>query len=219
MRLVAVVLVVLATAGCPHSREPAPAPSATLVRQVNPAYIKRVRRDLPPGYEVAAVSGVAGPPATWGLGRVWAADPPRCAALVDPAHGHGEPAGGISGSGAGGTLYALVTTTPNSLVAPDPALVAQCPHWTVTNGRATARVRLIEAPRIDGVETLGMVADTTNTVEGGNETTSRANTFGAYLGGYYAFTTGITDPGSPQPQLEVRSVADLLVKTVAELRH
>jgi hypothetical protein len=194
-------------------------PSATPTRQVNPAHIKRVRRDLPPGYEVAAISRVAGPPATWGLGAVWTADPPRCAVLADPLHGHGESAQGVSGSGAGGIVYALVTAAPNGPVAPDPALIAQCPHWTMTNGRATARVQLIEAPRIDGVDTLGMAADTTTAVEGGNQTASRADTFAAYLGGYYAFTTGVTDPGSPQPRLTPRSVAELLVTTVAELRQ
>jgi hypothetical protein len=217
MRLRTAAFVALLTAGCADSREPPPMPSATPVHQVNPAHIKRVRRDLPPGYEVAALSGVAGPPATWGLGPVWTADPPRCAALADPAHGQGESARGISGSGAGGIVYALVVVAPNGPVAPDPALIVECPHWTMTNGRVRARIQLIDAPRIDGVQTLGMAADTNNAVEGGNETTSRADTFAAYLSGYYVFTTAVTDPGSPQPSLAPQSVADLLVKTVAEL--
>ena len=219
MRLQIAAIVALLTAACANPREPSPAPSGTLVHRVNPAHIKRVGRDLPPGYEVAAVSGVAGPPATWGLGGAWTADPPPCAVLADPAHGPGESAQGISGSGAGGIVYALGAAAPTGPVVPDPGLVAACPRWTMTTARATARVQLIEGPQIVGVQTLGMATDTSTSVVGGNEIASRANTFTAYLGGYYAFTTAVTDPGSPQPPLPPQSVADLLVKTVAELRR
>ena len=67
----------------------------------------------------------------------------------------------------------------------------------MTGGRAVARVHLVDPPRIDGAETLGMAADITTSVEGGNEIGSRASTFTAYLGDYYAFTTLISDPGAP----------------------
>lgn len=207
--------VALLIAACTSPGKPPSAPSGIQGRPVNPANIKRVGRELPPGYEVAAVSGLAGPPAIWGLGADWTADPPHCAALADPAH---QPARGISGSGAGGILYALVTDAPPGSPNPDPALVAECPHWTMTNGRSTSRVQLIEAPRIDGAATLGMAVDTTTAVEGGSEIASRANTFTAYLSGYYAFTTSVSDPGSSQPPLPAQAAADLLVKTVAELR-
>lgn len=212
-------MVILLAAGCANSPELPPTPSGTPVHQVNPANIKRVGRELPSGYEMAAVSGVAGPPTIWGLGGKWTADPPRCAALADAPHGQSEAARGISGSGAGGILYAVVRALPGGSVAPDPALVAECPHWTMTDGRATARVQLIEAPRIDGAQALGMATDTGTLVEGGNEIVSRANTFTTYLDGYYAFTAAVTDPGSPQPPLPPQSVADLLVKMVAELRR
>ncbi|MGH3959914.1 DUF5642 family protein [Mycobacterium sp.] len=208
-------MVALLVAACANTREPPSVPSASPVRPVNPANIKRVGREFPPGYEVAPASGIPGPPAIWGLGGGWTADPPRCAALADPAR---EPARGIAGSGAGGIGYALVTAAPAGSVAPDPALVAECPHWIMTSGRATARVQLIEAPRIDGGQTVGMTADTSTLVEGENEIASRAITFIAYLGSYYAFTVSVTDPGSPQPPLPPQSVADLLVKTVAALR-
>jgi hypothetical protein len=88
----------------------------------------------------------------------------------------------------------------------------------MTNGRATAHVHLIEPPRIDGVQTVGMTIDTTTLVEGGNKIDSRANTFTAYLGDYYAFTTLVSDPGSPHPPLPPQFAADLLAKTVSALR-
>lgn len=210
------VTAALLIAGCANSAKPPPAPSGTPGRPVNPANIKRVGHELPPGYEVAGVSGIAGPPAIWGLGEDWTVDPPRCATLADPAR---DAAQGISGSGAGGILYALVAAAPPGSSAPDPALIAECPHWTMTNGRTTARIQLIEAPHIDGVQTLGMATDTSTPVEGGSEITSQANTFTAYLSGYYAFTTSVSDPGSPQPPLPPQAAADLLVKTVAELRR
>ena len=85
-------------------------------------------------------------------------------------------------------------------------------------GRTSVSVRLTDAPRIDGAETLGMVADVRTSVESGTEIDSRAYTFTAYLGDYYAFTTLTTDPGSPLPALPPQFAADLLVKTVSALR-
>jgi hypothetical protein len=215
----AVVVVVLLLASCAHPHQPARAPSgSTPARHVNLANIRRVGRELPPGYEVTGVSGVAAPPAIWGLGGDGSATPARCAALADPAGGHGQSAQGISGSGAGGIVYAVVAAAPTGPVALDQSLVAQCRGWTMTSGRATARVHLVDPPRIDGAETLGMATDITTSVEGGNEIGSRANTFTAYLGDYYAFTTVISDPGSPHSPLTPQFAADLLVKTVSALR-
>jgi Domain of unknown function (DUF5642) len=219
LRVAAVVVVVLLLASCAHPHQPPRAHSgSTPARHVNPANIRRVGRELPPGYEVTGVSGVAAPQAIWGLGGHGSATPARCAALADPAGGHGQSAQGISGSGAGGIVYAVVAAAPTGPVALDQSLVAQCRGWTMTSGRATARVHLVDPPRIDGAETLGMATDITTSVEGGNEIGSRANTFTAYLGDYYAFTTLISDPGSPHSPLTPQFAADLLVKTVSALR-
>ncbi|WP_424382574.1 DUF5642 family protein [Mycobacterium sp.] len=215
----AVVVVALLLASCAQARQSAPTPSGTTAaRHIDPANIKRVGRELPPGYEVTAFSGQAVPPAIWGLGGDSASTPARCAALADPAGGHGQSAQGISGSGAGGIVYAVVAAAPSGPVSLDQQLVSQCSGWTMTSRRATARVRLVDAPRIDGAETLGMAADITTSVEGGNQIGSRANTFTAYLGDYYAFTTLISDPGSPQSPLMPQFAADLLVKAVSALR-
>lgn len=162
---------------------------------------------------------MAAPTAVWGLGADGAAVPPRCAALADPADGHGGSGQGISGSGAGGIVYAVVAAAPAGPVALDRSLVAQCRQWSMSSGRGTARVHLVDPPRIDGAQTLGMVAEITTSVEGGNEIHSRADTFTAYLGDYYAFTTLVSEPGSPHPQLPPRFAADLLVKAVSALRR
>ena len=219
MRLRVAAVVVLLLASCAHARQPAPTPSgSTQTRQVNPVNIRRMGRELPPGYEVNGISGVATPPRIWGLGGDGAATPARCAALADPAGGHGQSAQGISGSGAGGIVYVVVAAAPTGPVALDQSLVNQCQEWTMTSRRATARVNLVDPPRIDGAETLGMSADITTSVEGGNEIGSRANTFTAYLGDYYAFTTVISDPGSPDSALTPLFASNLLVKAVSALR-
>jgi hypothetical protein len=138
--------------------------------------------------------------------------------LADPAGGHEQSAQGISGSGPGGIVYAVVAAAESGPVWLDQSLVSQCRTWTMTSGRATANIHLIDPPRIDSAQTLGMTADITTSVEGGNQIGSRANTFTAYLGDYYAFTTLISDPGSPQSPLAPQFAADLLVKTVSALR-
>ncbi len=219
MRLSIAASVALLLAACAHPREPAAVPSNTAAtRHINPVNIRRAGRELPPGYEVTAVSGVAAPSASWGLGGDGAANPARCAALADPAGGQGESAQGISGSGTGGIVYAVVAAVPTGPVALDGSLVAGCRQWSMTSRRARAHVRLIDAPRIDGVQTLGMATDITTSVEGGNEIDSRASTFTAYLGNYYAFTTVVSDPGSPDPALTPQFAGALLVKSVAALR-
>ena len=213
------MFVILLCASCAHARQTAPAPSSsTAARHVNPANIRWVRRELPPGYEVTGFPGQAAPSAIWGLGADGTASPARCSALADPAGGHGQSAQGISGSGTGGIVYAVVAAVATGPVALDQSLVNQCHEWTMTSRRATARVHLVDPPRIDGAETLGMAADITTSAEGGSEIGSRANTFTAYLGDYYAFTTVISDPGSADSPLTPQFATNLLVKVVSALR-
>ncbi len=219
MRLSAAPAALLLLAGCAHPGEP-PAPPAVNApaRHVDPGNIRRVRRELPPGYEAAPVADVTAPPDIWGLGGAGVAIPPRCAALADPAGGHGRRAQGISGSGEGGTVYAVVVAAPTGPVALDHSLVAQCRQWRMTGRRASAHIQLVDAPHIDAAETLGMSVEIVTSVEGGNEIASQASTFTAYLGDYYAFTTLISDPGSPHAALTPEFAADLLVKTVSAVR-
>jgi hypothetical protein len=220
MRLPVLAAVALLLAGCadPAGRGPTAPSTGPVTRHVDPDNIRRVRRDLPAGYEVRSVSGVTAPQEIWGIGGPGAANPGRCAALADPAAGRGQSARGISGSGAGGTVYAVVVAGPAGQVALDQSLLGACRQWSLTGKRASAQVHLVDAPRIDGAETLGMAAEIITSVEGGNEISSRASTFTAYLGDYYTFTTLLSDPGSPNPALTQQFAADLLVKTVAALR-
>jgi hypothetical protein len=181
---------------------------------VNPARIERVRADLPSGYEVAALSGRAAPVAFWGFGPDWTADPPRCLALADSV-ADAATTRGWSASGAGGIVYAVVAGSAATL---DRSLIDECGRWTVSAGHTSGSVTVVAAPAIGGATTVGLSTTATTVVEGGTETHSHADTFTAYLGDYVAFTTVVTDPGSPNSALGQDFAAELLVKTVSALR-
>jgi uncharacterized protein DUF5642 len=182
--------------------------------QVNPARIERVRTELPSGYEVVPLSGRAAPVAFWGLGLQWTADPPQCGALGDPV-ANATTTRGWSASGTGGIVYAVVAASKATL---DPSLTDECAQWTVSAGHTSGTVTGVEAPTVYGAVTCALSTTTTTAVEGGTETHSHANTFTAYLDGYVAFVTVVTDPGSPNPSLGQDFAAELLVKTVSALR-
>jgi Domain of unknown function (DUF5642) len=209
---------VLGVAGCgappPFDAPSAPPSVSAHAGVVDAARIERVRFDLPAGYEVADLSGRAAPLALWGLGPDWTADPSGCGVLADPVV---DPAStrGWSGSGPGGIVYAVVAGGAD---APDPALPAECGQWSVTSGRATGAVTLVDAPAVPAATTVGMSSAVTTLVEGGNETRSHADTFVAYLGDHLASVTLVTDPGSPSPLLDAHFAAGLLVKAVSALR-
>jgi hypothetical protein len=182
---------------------------------INPANIKRVRASLPVGYEVADVAGPVSAAGLWGFGSGWTAAPPHCAALADPAP-NDPGARGYSASGAGGTIYVVVAVPAQP--PPDDTVIGECPSWTMTFAHTTGDVAVSDAPRIDGVRTLAMTVTTRTVVESGTETDGQAATAQAYLDDHVVFVTLITDPGSPHPPLDSRSVGDLLVATVAALR-
>jgi Domain of unknown function (DUF5642) len=218
-------LALTAAAACtqspPRAPSPSPSPSKSSPSQgvaVNPAHIKRLVREFPPGYEVTtAVPGEASPTAIWGLPTGATGTPPQCAALADPGAGRGHSAQGVSASGTGGIVNTVVVALP-APVKLDRDLLAACGQWSMVAGHTTADVRLTDAPHVDDAETVGMVAEIRSSVESGTEIDSRAYTFTAYLGDYYAFTTLTTDPGSALAALPPKFAADLLVKTVSALR-
>ncbi|MEE6179233.1 DUF5642 family protein [Mycobacterium sp. 050134] len=221
--LAACLVLTMAVTACSHAS--APRPSATPAKSpppqgfaVNPANIRRVVADLPPGYETTtAIPGGVSPRAIWSLAAGATADPPQCATLADPGDGRDQSAQGVSGSGPGGIVNAVVVTLPGPVVlAPD--VVAACGRWSMRAGRDSATVQLTDAPHVDGADTVGMVAEIRSSVESGTEIDSRIYTFIAYLGSYYAFTTLSADPGSALPALPSQFAANLLVKTVSTLR-
>ncbi|MCV7099771.1 DUF5642 family protein [Mycobacterium palustre] len=223
LRIGSALIAALALAACGHSRAPGPSaappkPPPKHHTVVNPANIKRVVRELPPHYEVTTgIPGGASPRVIWSLEADATAKPAQCASLADPGEGSDQSAQGLSGSGTGGIVDAVVVALAGP-VQLDPGLVAACDRWSMSDAHTTARVRLTDAPHVEDAATVGMVTDTRSSVESGTEIDSRTYTFIAYLGNYYAFTTLTTDPGSALPALPPQFAADLLVKTVSTLR-
>jgi hypothetical protein len=192
------------------SPEPSSRPSA-----INLADVARVRGDLPAGYEIADLVGRAAPLAFWGFGPQWVADPPQCGALSDPPV-DGATIRGWSGSGQGGIVYVVAAVTGDTVV--DPAVLGECGTSTLTAGHTSGTVTTVEAPAIDAATTLGLRTETTTVVEGGTETHTHADTFVAYLDGYVAYVTVVTDPGAAGPALRADFASGLLVQTVVAIR-
>ncbi|MCV7227790.1 DUF5642 family protein [Mycolicibacterium komossense] len=222
-------MVVVLAAGCGQPQRPASPPASTPVGTaavgpagpVDPERIKRVRGDLPPGYEVTDISGPAALSGLWGFRAGWTADPPHCAGLVDPVAAPAEiqTERGLSGSGPGGIVYVAVVAALPGTLALDPALAVDCSQFTMAYGRSTASVHLVDAPPIADAATVGMTTAISTVVESGNETDSQAQTFTAYADDHFVFVTLVTDPGSPNPPLPPEFGAGLLVKTVSALRR
>ncbi len=240
MRVFAAGAAVALCAACGPSDAPHPAagslaPSSQAVG-VDLAGVARVRGDLPAGYEVGDLVGRVAPLAFWGFGPQWVADPPQCGVLADPAV-DAATVRGWSASGPGGIVYVVaaaggqersdsgdVTGGQERSDSGDvtggsvPAVLGECDSTTLTAGHTSGTVATVEAPAIDGATTVGIRTDTTTVVEGGTETHSHADTFTAYLDGYVAYVTVVTDPGSSAQALDADFAAALLVKTVSALR-
>lgn len=221
----ATTAVALLMAACGQAVRPtsaaAPQTPPAQAALVNPANIKRVGRDLPAGYEVSSQPRVATPGMIWGMSADVAdlsVRPPLCGHLADPENESDQTAQGISGSGAGGIVDAVVVAVRPGPVELDPDIVAACGHWTMSSERTRVVVDLVDAPPIDDAETLGMVTDVRTLVESGTEINMRTYTFIAYLADYYAFAALTTDPGAVHSPLPPQFAADLLVKTVSTLR-
>jgi uncharacterized protein DUF5642 len=207
----------------PHPATRSPVPSSQAVG-IDLAGVTRVRGDLPAGYEVGDLVGRVAPLAFWGFGPQWVADPPQCGVLADPAV-DAATVRGWSASGPGGIVYVVAAAggqersdagdvTAGTL----PAVLGECASTTLTAGHTSGTVATVDAPVIDGATTVGVRTDTTTVVEGGTETHSHADTFTAYLDGYVAYVTVVTDPGSSGQALDAGFAAALLVKTVSALR-
>nr|WP_194946018.1 DUF5642 family protein [Mycolicibacterium malmesburyense]CRL73731.1 hypothetical protein CPGR_02864 [Mycolicibacterium malmesburyense] len=213
---VAASLVLICATACTTPSDPSPSDESRSkeLPKINPARIDRARTFLPADYEVSDLTNPVGPITAWGYGAQWTTDPDRCAALADPAAG-APGADGWSASGPGGIVYAVVAKAPGDV---DPGVVDECGQWAVEGGRTTGSVTLGPAPAIDGASTVAMATSSRTVVEGGTETLSHAETVTAYVDDHVVFVTVVTDPGSPNPQLDSKFAADLVSETVSALR-
>lgn len=193
-----------------------PSDAQAAAQSFDPGRIRRVRADLPVGYEVIEATGPVSPIGSWGMRPGWTADPPQCGALLDPVAG--APGQGLSGSGDGGLLHVMAAATPHGQPAQDSGLSTECAQWSVVSGGSTAAVSLIPAPAVEGAVTMGMAASVRTFVESGTETDSQAYTFTARVDDGFVFVALVVDPGSPHQALTSQDAADLLVKSISAVR-
>src|SRR5271154_366395 len=133
--------------GPPHSASRSGAASPAPNTAVNPANIKKVVRELPPGYEVSTgIPDGASPRVIWGLAADATAKPPQCATLADPGNGRDQSAQGVSGSGGGGMVDGVLVAFPAQPgpVDLDHNVVAACGQWTMAAAHTTVSVRRID---------------------------------------------------------------------------
>ena len=95
------------------ARTPAAPSSSAHGTVVNPANIKKVVRELPPNYEVTTgIPTAVSPRVIWSRDADGTVKPAQCATLADPGDGRDQAAQGMSGSGAGGVIDAIVVSLP-----------------------------------------------------------------------------------------------------------
>lgn len=216
MRIVVIGVLLMALVGCgsPGPAPDAPTSSTATVAPtgIDPVRIKRIRAELPEGFEVADVAPDANLAGLAGYGGDWVADPPVCAGLLGPRET--AETRGLSASGTGGTVY--VTVMP---VGGDPVQGVDCSDWTMSYQHSTARVQPAEAPQIDGATTAGLRADSVTAVESAARTESTIRWLTAEQDDQLVAVTVITTPGNEEGPLTDDYAAGLLVKAVAVLHR
>lgn len=214
--------VVAALSGCaqdpsPPGRVSTSSPASAERGHVDPGNLRRVRSALPADYEVSDLTGPISVAALWGFGAGWESQPEQCAVLADPAPTN-PAARGLSASGSGGTIYVILSAA-SEVVASNVELVDSCRQWTMAFSHTTAAVELTQGPAIEGAAlTLSSAMTARTAVESGMETDTEISTASAYLDGFVATVTLLTDPGSRHAPLEPHFVNDLLDTTVTALR-
>ena len=146
-------------------------------------------------------------------GLTW--DPADCAkyAWTLPAGLKGNLAS-VSAEGEGNRFIAMAIETSEP-VSVDPAVVDKCRHVSFTGAGAHGVVDVVDAPHIDGVQTLGKRRQLQTAVGSGE-----LYTYVAYLGDYLVMVTAnpLPAPNQPVPAVNVQRAQKLLTDAVAAVR-
>ena len=146
-------------------------------------------------------------------GLTW--DPADCAkyAWTLPAGLKGNLAS-VSAEGEGNRFIAMAIETSEP-VRMDPAVVDKCRHVSFSGAGVRGVVDVVDAPQIDGVQTLGKHRQLQTAVGSGE-----LYTYVAYLGDYLVVVTAnpLPAPNQPVPQVNVQRAQKLLTDAVAAVR-
>jgi len=146
-------------------------------------------------------------------GLAW--DPADCAkyAWTLPAGLKGNIAT-VSAEGQGNRFIAMAIETSEP-VRPDPAIVDKCRHVSFSGAGVRGVVDVVDAPRIDGVTSLGKHRQLQTSAASGE-----LYTYVAYLDNYLVVVTAnpLPIPNQPVPQVNVGRARQLLTDAVAAVR-
>ena len=146
-------------------------------------------------------------------GLTW--QPTDCAqyAWTLPTGLHGNIAS-LTAEGEGNRLIAMAIETSEP-VDLNPDAVDRCGHVTFTAPEMRGVVDVVEAPHIDGAQTVGKHRQLQTAVASGE-----LYTYVAYLGDYLVVVTAnpLLTPGKPAPAVNIKRAQQLLVDAVAAVR-
>ena len=146
-------------------------------------------------------------------GLTW--DPADCAkyAWTLPAGLKGNIAS-VSAEGQGNRFIAMAIETSEP-VRSDPAVLDKCRHVSFNGPDMRGVVDVVDAPHIDGVDTVGKHRQLQTAVG-----TGELYTYVAYLGNYLVVVTAnpIPAPNQPVPPVNVQRAQKLLTDSVAAVR-
>ncbi|MDT5012333.1 MAG: hypothetical protein QOH57_3950 [Mycobacterium sp.] len=144
---------------------------------------------------------------------VW--DPADCAkyAWTLPANLKGNIAT-LTAEGGGNRLIAMAVETSEP-VRLDPAVVEKCKHVTFSGKDMHGVVDVVDAPHIDGAQTLGKHRQLQTATASGE-----LYTYVAYLGDYLVVVTAnpLPVPNQAVPSVNVQRAQQLLIDAVAAVR-
>jgi hypothetical protein len=177
-----------------------------------------VKLKLPPSYVVHTIGKTAIDPKLlapiqFQQDLVW--DPADCAkyAWTLPAGLKGNIAT-VTAEGEGNRFIAMAVETSEP-VRLDPEVVEKCKHVTFSGKDMRGVVDVVDAPHIDGVQTLGKHRELHTATASGE-----LYTYVAYLGDYLVVVTAnpLPVPNQPVPPVNIQRAQQLLTDAVAAVR-
>lgn len=218
MRLLALTgIVVVLLSGC-RAKPPTDAPASTTPAKVDIAKVQSVQSTFAPPYVVRTIPTTAIDPKLlaplqFQQGLTW--DPADCAqyAWTLPAGLHGNIAS-LTAEGEGNRFIAMAIETSQP-VEFNRDSVDRCGHVTFTAPDMRGVVDVVDAPKIDGAQTVGKHRQLKTAAASGE-----LYTYVAYLGDYLVVVTAnpLPAPGQPVPTVNVKRAQQLLVDAVAAVR-
>ncbi|MCT7657350.1 DUF5642 family protein [Mycobacterium deserti] len=191
--------------------------------QADIARVKDVRSNFGPEFKVTDVGPTGIDPRLLGpqaLAPGMTFDPPDCASFANqqmvPAGAQGNMAA-TTAEGAGNRFIAIAVETSQEAAVNAPA--ENCRKVGFAGGGVRGLAEVVEAPQIDGAQTLG-THRVLQTVIDGKPRTGELFNYVASFGTYLVIVTAnpLVEPNKPVAPVDTRRARDLLAAAVAAVR-